>query len=71
MLHRAGISTAAGLTLDDYGGKSGKWTLEAEGGISPYTTEYEALRPTFAYEAIAKLIEIGRLVYVASYLAQT
>ena len=60
----AGISTAAGLR--DYRGKRGKWTLEAQGEQIAYTTEYEALRPTFTHEAIAKLVEMGRLVYVVS-----
>jgi mono-ADP-ribosyltransferase sirtuin 6 len=61
----AGISTAAGL--GDYRGKTGKWTLEAQGAAdSSYTTEYEALRPTFAHECVAKLVELGRVGYVAS-----
>lgn len=60
----AGISTSAGL--GDYRGKKGKWTLEAQGQEIPYTTVYEDLRPTFAHEAIAKLVEMGHLCYVVS-----
>eukprot|EP01062_Namystynia_karyoxenos_P066304 TRINITY_DN60267_c0_g1_i1.p1 TRINITY_DN60267_c0_g1~~TRINITY_DN60267_c0_g1_i1.p1 ORF type:complete len:412 (+),score=92.71 TRINITY_DN60267_c0_g1_i1:72-1307(+) len=60
----AGLSTSAGL--GDYRGKRGKWTLEAQGSSLPYTTEYEALRPTFAHEAVAKLVEMGRIGYVVS-----
>eukprot|EP00930_Biecheleria_cincta_P023395 TRINITY_DN16910_c0_g1_i1.p1 TRINITY_DN16910_c0_g1~~TRINITY_DN16910_c0_g1_i1.p1 ORF type:complete len:407 (+),score=52.18 TRINITY_DN16910_c0_g1_i1:311-1531(+) len=60
----AGISTSAGL--GDYRGKRGKWTLEEQGQETPYTTVYEELRPTYAHEAVAKLVEMGRLVYVVS-----
>ena len=56
----AGLSTAAGL--GDYRGKQGKWTREAqESGPPSYVTEYEALRPTFAHEAVAALVEKGLL----------
>ncbi|CAE7942353.1 SRT1 [Symbiodinium necroappetens] len=60
----AGLSTAAGL--GDYRGKQGKWTLEAQGADLAYTTVYEELRPTFAHEAIAKLVEMGKIAYVVS-----
>eukprot|EP00931_Biecheleriopsis_adriatica_P062711 TRINITY_DN37857_c0_g1_i1.p1 TRINITY_DN37857_c0_g1~~TRINITY_DN37857_c0_g1_i1.p1 ORF type:complete len:472 (-),score=101.66 TRINITY_DN37857_c0_g1_i1:61-1455(-) len=60
----AGLSTSAGL--GDYRGKRGKWTLEEQGVDTPYTTVYEDLRPTFAHEAIAKLVEMGKLAYVVS-----
>ncbi|CAE7426749.1 Sirt6 [Symbiodinium pilosum] len=60
----AGISTAAGL--GDYRGKRGKWTLEAQGAEASYTTVYEELRPTFAHEAVAKLVEMGKIAYVVS-----
>jgi mono-ADP-ribosyltransferase sirtuin 6 len=63
----AGISTAAGL--GDYRGKQGKWTLESWGlgtDDSEYTTEYEALRPTYSHEAVAELVRRGTLCYVVS-----
>ena len=60
----AGMSTAAGL--GDYRGKRGKWTLEAQGKEANYVTEYEALRPTFAHQAVAKLVEDGMLARVIS-----
>ncbi|CAE7356790.1 Sirt6 [Symbiodinium sp. KB8] len=60
----AGLSTAAGL--GDYRGKQGKWTLEAQGADLAYTTVYEELRPTFAHEALAKLVEMGKIAYVVS-----
>lgn len=60
----AGLSTSAGL--GDYRGKRGKWTLEAQGVDEAYTTVYEALRPTFGHEAVAKLVEMGRLAYVVT-----
>ncbi|OLQ07780.1 NAD-dependent protein deacetylase sirtuin-6 [Symbiodinium microadriaticum] len=31
-----------------------------------YTTVYEELRPTFAHEALAKLVEMGKIAYVVS-----
>lgn len=40
--------------------------MEAQGINTPYTTVYEELRPTFAHEAVAKLVEMGRLSYVVS-----
>ncbi|CAE7832986.1 Sirt6 [Symbiodinium sp. CCMP2592] len=61
----AGLSTAAGL--GDYRGKQGKWTLEAQGADLAYTTVYEELRPTFAHEAIAKLVEIGKTFGTSLY----
>eukprot|EP00434_Breviolum_minutum_P030284 symbB.v1.2.026788.t2/scaffold2527.1/size76866/2 len=60
----AGLSTAAGL--GDYRGKRGKWTLEGQGVDEAYTTVYEELRPTFAHEAVAKLVEMGKIRYVIS-----
>lgn len=60
----AGLSTSAGL--GDYRGKHGKWTLEDRGVDKQYTTVYEELRPTFAHEAIAKLVAMGRLSYVVT-----
>lgn len=60
----AGLSTSAGL--GDYRGKQGKWTLEAQGAETPYTTVYEELRPTFAHEAVAKLVDMGHIAYVVS-----
>ena len=60
----AGLSTAAGL--GDYRGATGKWTREAWGDAAAYETEYEALRPTFAHEAVAKLVADGRVAYVIS-----
>jgi len=60
----AGLSTSAGL--GDYRGKRGKWTLEGRGIDTPYTTVYEELRPTFAHEAVAKLVDMGKIAYVVS-----
>ncbi|CAE7560161.1 SRT1 [Symbiodinium natans] len=60
----AGLSTAAGL--GDYRGKRGKWTLEGQGVSEAYTTVYEELRPTFGHEAVAKLVEMGKIRYVIS-----
>lgn len=60
----AGLSTSAGL--GDYRGKRGKWTLEDRGIDEKYTTVYEDLRPTFAHEAVAKLVEMGRLSYIVT-----
>merc|ERR1712232_914874 len=60
----AGISTAAGL--GDYRGKEGKWTREGWGDEVGYTTEYEAIRPTFAHECVAKLVADDVIGYVVS-----
>ena len=36
--------------------KANKRNLEAQGESLPYTTEYEALRPTFAHEAVRAIM---------------
>ncbi|EGD73853.1 hypothetical protein PTSG_05548 [Salpingoeca rosetta] len=60
----AGISTNAGI--GDYRGRKGKWTEEdtgvttdEDGGI-----DYEALRPTFTHEAIAKMVGDNTAAFV-------
>lgn len=52
--------------MGDYRGKRGKWTLEGQGVDEAYTTVYEELRPTFGHEAVAKLVEMGKIRYVVS-----